>query len=388
MSRNVDMAVELSVVIVTHNSLPFVRLCLDTLFWQTDDRLEVIMVDNASSDQTVSVVRTNYPLVKVIANDKNVGFGTACNQGMRVALGRYYLMLNPDTVVPEDITQRVLAFMLDHPDCGGMGVYMTDGMGCYLPESKRGLPTLFRSFCRFSGLTALCPASRRLAGYYLGHLSEYEVSEVEVLSGACMVLRADAIAKCGGFDERFFMYGEDIDLSWRLKKAGFKIFYNPSISIIHFKGESTIKDDRYVKHFFGAMGLFYHIHFKSYWNRLLRPVVFFMTRCLSLAKRWQLAWHNRRSVVSGDDSDKESEVIAIDASGAFMMGNADLGSDFASVAWLDMHSLSPREALHIVQDKACGKCKVVWLDARHEYGFEVTDVEKRTRVFKVLKKVL
>jgi GT2 family glycosyltransferase len=381
------MAVELSVVIVTYNSLPFLRLCLDTLFWQTDDRLEVIVVDNASNDQTVSVVRANYPLVKVIVNDKNVGFGTACNQGMRVAVGRYYLMLNPDTVVPEDFTHRVLSFMSAHPDCGGMGVYMTDGMGCYLPESKRGLPTLFRSFCRFSGLTALLPTSKLLAGYYLGHLSEYEVGEVDILSGACMVLRAGAIEKCGGFDERFFMYGEDIDLSWRIKKAGFKNYYNPAISIVHFKGESTIKDDRYVRHFFGAMGLFYTIHFKSCWNRLLRPVVFLMTGFLSLVKRWQ-PWHKQRTVVSRNTSDNESEVIATDASGVFLMGNPDGCGDSAPVAWFDMHSLSPGEALRIVQNKTCEKSKVVWLDARHEYGFEVTDVDKRTRVFKVLKEVL
>lgn len=381
------MAVELSVVIVTHNSLPFVRLCLDTLFWQTDDRLEVIVVDNASNDQTGSVVGASYPLVKVIANDKNVGFGTACNQGMRVASGRYYLMLNPDTVVPEDFTHRVLSFMSAHPECGGMGVYMTDGMGCYLPESKRGLPTLFRSFCRFSGLTAMLPTSKLWAGYYLGHLSEYEVSEVEILSGACMVLRAEAIAKSGGFDERFFMYGEDIDLSWRLKKAGFKNYYNPAISIVHFKGESTIKDVRYVKHFFGAMSLFYTIHFKSCWNRLLRPVVFLMTGFLSLVKRWQLAWHNKRTVVSRNAPDNESEVVATDASGAFLTGHSEGGSNLAPVVWLDMHSLSPGEALRIIKDETCEKSKVVWLDARHEYGFEVTDVDKRTRVFKVLKEV-
>ena len=162
--------VELSVVIVTYRCLPFTELCLQSLLWQRDERMEVIVVDNNSNDGSAEIINSRYPDVKVISNKKNVGFGSACNQGMHVAKGRYYLMLNPDTVVPENLTQLVLNFMHTHPNCGAMGVKMVDGGGKFLPESKRGIPTIFRAFYKFIGLAKLFPASSVFSGYYMGHL--------------------------------------------------------------------------------------------------------------------------------------------------------------------------------------------------------------------------
>lgn len=254
---------DLSVVIVTYRCLPFTRLCLQSLLWEKHSQQEVIVIDNNSGDGSPAIIQKEFPSVKIIENKTNIGFGAACNQGMALARGRYYLMLNPDTIVPENLTRLVVDFMDAHPGCGAMGVKMMDGTGLFLPESKRGIPSVWRAFCRFSGLTNLFPHSRFFSGYYLGHLSQNQIQEVEVLSGAFMVFNPAAIQKTGGFDEQFFMYGEDIDLSYRIKLAGYKVLYNPEIKIIHFKGESTIKNRHYVKTFYGAMYLF-HQKYASY----------------------------------------------------------------------------------------------------------------------------
>jgi GT2 family glycosyltransferase len=270
---NQSKNIALSVVIVSYNCWPFLRLCLHSLFWQDNAQQEVIVVDNNSEDGTVRALKKAFPRVVLLENKENVGFGTACNQGMNVAHGRYFLMLNPDTFVPEDLAQRVVAFMDAHNECGAMGVMMTDGKGRFLPESKRGWPTLFRSFCRFSGLSSLFPASKIWAGYYMGHLPVNQTAMVEILSGAFMVLSREVVEKVGGFDEKFFMYGEDIDLSWRIHQAGFVNYYFPDISIVHFKGESTTKNQRYVKLFYDAMELFYKKHFGIRQNRIRQWIV-------------------------------------------------------------------------------------------------------------------
>jgi GT2 family glycosyltransferase len=255
--------VELSVVIVTYRCLPFTELCLQSLLWQKDERLEVIIVDNNSNDGSTEILKNRHPEITVISNLKNVGFGSACNQGIKIAQGRYLLMLNPDTVVPENLTQRVLDFMKENPECGAMGVQMVDGGGKFLPESKRGIPTISRAFYKFVGLSNLFPRSSVFSGYYLGHLPYNEPNEIEILSGAFMVLDSKVIAQTKGFDEVFFMYGEDIDLSYRILKSGHKVLYNPDITILHFKGESTTRNFQYIKFFYGAMDLFYRRHFQN-----------------------------------------------------------------------------------------------------------------------------
>ncbi|HLW05975.1 MAG TPA: glycosyltransferase family 2 protein [Marinilabiliaceae bacterium] len=374
----------LSVVIVSYNCLSFLRLCLDSLLWLPDDRMEIFVVDNNSNDATVEVLRTYYPKVKVIANEDNVGFGRACNQAISQANGDYYLMLNPDTIVDENLVDNILSFMKQHPQCGGMGAYMTDGKGEFLLESKRGLPTLFRSFCRFSGITRLFPRSSWLAGYYMGHLSIHEVNEVEILSGAFMVLRAQAVKKCGAFDERFFMYGEDIDLSWRLVKGGYKNYYNPMISIIHFKGESTVKDARYVKIFFGAMALFYDIHFNSGINRLMRPLVFLFTQLMSKIKEQQLKRKEKNSWVEKKVREKnilvthDSADERFDNSKEWEMIKPHDTKDNWITTWMDMATLKPSEAIWFVQKNGMNIPQLVWLDSRREEFFKVISSEENT----------
>lgn len=257
----------LSVIIVNYNVKYFLEQCLCSVMKAIaplgEGQAEVIVVDNQSTDDSVEYLRSRFPSVFFIENRENSGFGRANNQGVQMSRGEFILFLNPDTIVAEDSFTVCLAEMQGQPELGAIGVRMVDGGGKYLPESKRGFPTPWVSFCKLSGLTRLFPASRVFARYYLGHLPEKENNEVEVLAGAYMFVRRKAAEITGGFDERFFMYAEDIDLSFRIRQAGFRNFYCASTTIIHFKGESTLKDVRYVRHFYEAMILYVRKHYRG-----------------------------------------------------------------------------------------------------------------------------
>ncbi len=210
------------------------------------------------------MVRSKFPWVKCIANKVNLGFSGANNQAIKMATGEYLLLLNPDTVVEEDTFSKCIAFMDSHSDAGGLGVHMIDGKGNFLPESKRGLPTPEVAFYKVFGLSALFPKSKIFNKYHLGYLDKNETHEVEVLSGAFMLLRKSTIDKIGLLDETFFMYGEDIDLSYRIIKGGYKNYYFPGTRIIHYKGESTKKSSiNYVIVFYKAMIIFASKHFSQ-----------------------------------------------------------------------------------------------------------------------------
>jgi len=220
------------------------------------------VVDNNSVDGSVPLIRQKFPAVKVIQNDTNLGFAVANNQAIRASAGKYILLLNPDTVVQEDTFSRTLEFMETHPDAGGLGIKMLDGKGKFLPESKRGLPTPAVAFYKIFGLSKLFPGSRKFGQYHLTYLDKNKTSEVDVLSGAFMLLRKETLDKTGLLDETFFMYGEDIDLSYRITRAGYKNYYFAESSIIHYKGESTRKSSvNYVIVFYKAMAIFAQKHF-------------------------------------------------------------------------------------------------------------------------------
>jgi O-antigen biosynthesis protein len=256
---------DLSVVIVNYNVRYFLEQCLQSVVKACKQlQAEVIVVDNNSVDGSVEMVREKFPDVRLIANEQNLGFSAANNQGIKVARARYILLLNPDTVVEDDTFAKALAFMDEHPDAGGLGVKMLDGQGRFLPESKRSLPTPSVSFYKIFGLSNLFPTSRVFGKYHLGYLNQDEIHEVEVLSGAFMLLRREALDKTGLLDEAFFMYGEDIDLSYRMIKAGYKNYYFPETRIIHYKGESTKKSSiNYVFVFYNAMLIFARKHFSG-----------------------------------------------------------------------------------------------------------------------------
>ncbi|MGQ7868439.1 glycosyltransferase [Sunxiuqinia sp. sy24] len=256
---------KLSIIIVNYNVRYFLEQCLHAVqnACSTIDA-EIFVVDNNSVDGSCHMVREKFPAVCLIANKNNKGFSKANNQAIRQAQGEYILLLNPDTLVEEDSFVNCLNFMDGHPDAGGLGVPMIDGKGRFLPESKRGLPTPEVAFYKVFGLAKLFSHSARFARYYLGHLDKKQTHEVDVLAGAFMLLRRSVLYEVGWLDEDYFMYGEDIDLSYRITKAGFKNYYFAGTTIIHYKGESTKKGSiNYVKIFYQAMIIFARKHFSK-----------------------------------------------------------------------------------------------------------------------------
>lgn len=257
--------IALSIIIVNYNVAYFLEQCLNSVFRSKGiESFEVIVVDNRSSDNSVAMVRQKFPQVQLIANEENLGFSKANNQGIEIAEGAFVVLLNPDTVVEESSFEKTLAAFKSDDQIGGVGVRMVDGKGNFLPESKRGLPTPWVAFYKVFGLAALFPKSRRFGKYHLSYLSPFENHDVDVLSGAYMGLRKSVLAQTGLLDETFFMYGEDIDLSYRIQKAGYKNRYLSETTIIHYKGESTKKSSvNYVLVFYKAMIIFARKHFSQ-----------------------------------------------------------------------------------------------------------------------------
>ncbi len=256
---------KLSVIIVNYNVRYFLEQCLVSVLRATERlEAEVFVVDNNSSDASVEMVRSRFPTVHLIANTDNPGFSKANNQALEQARGEYVLLLNPDTIVGEACFEDCVRFMDAHPNAAGLGARMIDGSGTFLPESKRGFPTPWVAFAKSFGLARLFPRSRLFNRYHLGFLSEHHTQEVEVLAGAFMWMRRSALEQVGWLDEAFFMYGEDIDLSYRLVQAGFENYYFPQATIIHYKGESTKKGSlNYVRTFYQAMIIFARKHFQG-----------------------------------------------------------------------------------------------------------------------------
>ncbi|MCC7502401.1 MAG: glycosyltransferase [Flavobacteriales bacterium] len=266
---------KLSVIIVNYNVRAYLEQCLRTVSEAMKGiDGDVFVVDNLSTDGSVEMVREKFPAVKLIANQENVGFSRANNQAIRESRAEYVVLLNPDTVVGEDVFRKVIAFMDAHPKAGGLGVKMIDGTGRFLPESKRGLPTPSVAFYKIIGLTRLFPRSKVFGRYHLGHLKENEAAPIEILSGACMFMRKRTLDEVGLLDESFFMYGEDIDLSYRIMLGGYENWYFPDARIIHYKGESTKKSSvNYVFVFYYAMAIFAKKHFTRKRPDLLAAVI-------------------------------------------------------------------------------------------------------------------
>lgn len=254
---------QLSIIIVSYNVRHFLEMCLSSVLFATKNlEAEVIVVDNLSTDGTVDCVSKNFPLVCLIANSVNVGFAKACNQGFSVAKGEFILFLNPDTIVAEDSFEKCIDVFRRNNQIGAVGVKMVDGSGNFLRESKRSFPSPIVSLYKLLGLSSIFPSSPIFSKYHLGNLNKNEDHEVDVLSGAFMMVRADILKTLRGFDEDYFMYGEDIDLSYRIRQLGFKNYYLSQSTIIHFKGESTSKGSlNYIRLFYKAMSIFVNKHY-------------------------------------------------------------------------------------------------------------------------------
>ena len=209
---------QVRVIIVSYNVKYFLEHCLLSVLRASNGmQVEVIVVDNCSTDGSVDMLQQKFPSVMVLANKDNVGFAKANNQGVAKANGKYILYLNPDTILPEDCLAKCFAYMEDNKEVGALGCRLIDGKGHFLPESKRGFPSAHVAFCKIAGLSTLFPTSTYFNKYHLGYLPELEIAEVDVLVGCFMFCRKSVIDKVNGFDEDYFMYGEDIDLSFKIK---------------------------------------------------------------------------------------------------------------------------------------------------------------------------
>jgi GT2 family glycosyltransferase len=255
---------QLSVIIVNYNSKKLLENCLFSVqkAMQKIDG-EIIIVDNNSTDGSKEYLPLKFTNVKFIFNHANLGFAKACNQGFEISSGNHVLFLNPDTILTETCLKDCISFFETHADAGAAGVRMLDEDGNFLKESKRGLPSPAASFYKLFGLTAMFPGSKTIAKYYQGHLREDEINPVDVLSGAFMMIKKEVFEKVNGFDESFFMYGEDIDLCLRITQQGYKNYYLGKVSITHSKGGSTVYNYKYIRDFYGAMNLFVKKHYND-----------------------------------------------------------------------------------------------------------------------------
>jgi O-antigen biosynthesis protein len=257
---------KVSVIIVNYNVKYFLQVCLHSVFRAAQGMaVEVIVVDNNSADDSCDMVQQQFPQATLIANKDNKGFSKANNQGVAIAKGDYILFLNPDTVVPDDFFTKTVAYMDAHPDAGALGPRLIDGKGLFAPDSKKSFPTLSVAIFKTTGINKLFSRSPYFNKYYAVHIPEHEVAEVEVLSGCCMMVRSSLLPTIGGaFDEDYFMYCEDVDLSYRIQKSGYKNIYFPHTSIIHYKGESTRKATlSYVRIFNEALAKFVRKHYSK-----------------------------------------------------------------------------------------------------------------------------
>lgn len=254
---------QLSVIILNYNVRYFLEQCVISVQNALETiEGEIIVIDNNSSDDSCELMKQRFPNVKLIQNNENIGFPKGNNIGVSQAKGEYICILNPDTVVAEDTFTKVLAFAKKQSDLGILGCKLIDGGGNFLPESKRGVPTPWVAFTKITGLYKFLPASEIFGKYYAQHLNENQTGKVDILVGAFMLMKRDLYLEVGGFDEDCFMYSDDIDLSYRVLKGGKSNYYFHKTTIIHYKGESTIKDGTYMKRFQEAMNFFYKKHFK------------------------------------------------------------------------------------------------------------------------------
>ena len=255
---------QLSVVILNYNVRYFLEQCLLSVqeaIAAID--AEIIVVDNKSSDESVLMMKEKFPNVKLIENKENLGFPKGNNIGVRQAKGKYICILNPDTVVAEDTFTKILAFAERQNNLGIVGCKLIDGTGEFLPESKRGIPTPWIAFAKIFGLYKIFPKTKLFNQYYAQHLNENETGKVDILVGAFMFLERNLYEDLNGFDEDCFMYADDIDLSYRALQKQKANYYFHETTVLHYKGESTVRDEKYMMHFQEAMNFFYKKHFKK-----------------------------------------------------------------------------------------------------------------------------
>ncbi len=257
---------DVSVIIVHYNVADYLEHCLRSLQKALQSlEAEILVIDNASPDPGWQRLRAKFPEVRWIALSKNLGFGKANNIGFSLATGKYLLCLNPDSIVEEHTIQQLVEYMETHPDVGVAGCRVLNPDGTLQLACRRSFPTPFVALTRLVGLQKLFPRSRLFARYNLTYLDEHRDAEVDVLSGSCMLFRREALRDIGGFDPQFFLYGEDIDICYRIKQRGWKVMYVASATIVHFKGMSARRSPLdHTRLFYEAMEIFARKHFSRH----------------------------------------------------------------------------------------------------------------------------
>ena len=271
---------QLSIIILNYNVRYFLELCVLSVQKAIQNLdAEIIVIDNNSSDDSCAMMKQLFPNIKLIENKENSGFPKGNNIAVKEAKGEYICILNPDTVVAEDTFEKVLAFAKRQTDLGIVGCKLIDGTGNFLPESKRGIPTPWVAFTKIFGLYKLFPKSSLFNKYYAQHLGENQTGKVDILVGAFMVMKRELYNQLEGFDENCFMYADDIDLSYRALLLQKQNYYFHETAVIHYKGESTVKDATYMKHFREFMNFFYKKHFKQsvFFNLIARFGAFYFS---------------------------------------------------------------------------------------------------------------
>ena len=357
---------DLSIIIVSYNVRYFLEQCLHTIFTSEGDfSYEVYVVDNASKDESLKYLRTrfpktSYPQLHFIENVRNVGFGRANNQALEYAKGEYILFLNPDTLLTEYTLHHCLNFAREHNDLGAMGVMMLQTNGLLAYESRRGLPTPWTAFCKMSGLSSLFPKSKWFGQYYLRFLDEKQASEIEIVSGAFMMLQHKSLQRLGGFDEQFFMYGEDIDLSYRMLQDGLKNYYFPT-PILHYKGESTQKSSfRYVHVFYGAMLIFfrkYYHHYAAIFSLPIKAAIFGKALMALISG----AFSNMKKFLHPEEEAKlgnqlyigphSNQVKTLSESYGIVINC--IAGDENKISAQDIKKYIPKDCVHIIFDTSC-----------------------------------
>lgn len=284
---------DLSIIVINYKTKDLTLQMLDSVFKAKDlpGKREVILVDNASNDDTPAAVRKNFPQVKAIESAENLGFAGGNNLGLRRAKGRYLLLLNSDTLISKDTLVKMVKFMDENPKTGLSTCRVELKNGQIDPASHRGFPTPWTSLTYFAGLEKLFPGSRLFSRYHQGWQDLTAAHEIDSPAGAFFFIRRDALRQAGLLDERFFMYAEDLDLAFRIKQAGWKIMYTPVTKIVHLKGASGINQEdkgirrKTINDFFASMKLFYHKHYRK---RYPLPVQWLVFLGIDLAKLWKI----------------------------------------------------------------------------------------------------
>ena len=378
--------IDVSIIIVSYNVRHFLEQCLRSVYASKGHLdLEIFVVDNASSDNTLGFLREQFPQAEhpelhLVNNVRNVGFGRANNQALAHTKGRYILFLNPDTVLTEHTLTDCVTFADSHADMGALGVMQLHSNGEFALESRHGIPTPWRAFCQMSGLSSLFPATKTFDGYHMRFFNNAAAAPIEIASGAFMLIPRDALEEIGGFDERFFMYCEDVDLCYRLLQSGRQNYYLPT-PILHYKGASTRRGSfRYVHTFYSAMLIFFNKHYAKS-ARLMSPLIrlgIYLRGLISYAGKKLLALRHFLAPRLGTRAERQvyfgrhtSEVKALAET---------LGFDIVCYA-TDSHDFKtnenayaiPPDCVHVIFDLGCFSRDAVleWFrrsDHRHHIG--------------------